>query len=241
MLDVEAKIVREKIRTQVWTSYVKDAFHLTNLIQTKGGFSYAILVMDRIGGWNEGRRYEDGSQIGGRLAANMWTSNKAVIRIGEKAHVCLQKIGKVLDAGGHQCIRVQENPEWISEFSLVVQEHTILEALNYDTDVPCVVQWRMLWYSAPSSFNHDLLNDVLLAKHNKAINMAIEAPFSFPLWRRHTRRSSFFEAQRLTMMHCLQGCMWRPEREMKGWDLGGRPDLLPENEDDGRDTGPDEF
>ena len=25
------------------------------------------------------------------------------------------------------------------------------------------------------------------------------------------------------------------EREVQGWDTGGRPDLLPENEDDGQD------
>ena len=30
--------------------------------------------MGRIGGWIDGRRNEDGSQTGGRLAASMWTS-----------------------------------------------------------------------------------------------------------------------------------------------------------------------
>ena len=28
---------------------------------------------------------------------------------------------------------------------------------------------------------------------------------------------------------------WSGEKEMKGWELGGRPDPLPENEDDGLD------
>ena len=34
------------------------------------------------------------------------------------------------------CTSVQENHEWVSEFSLVLQESKILGALNYDIDVP---------------------------------------------------------------------------------------------------------
>ena len=33
-----------------------------------------------------------------------------------------------------ECARVQANQEWVSEFSMV-------SALDYDIDVPCVVQW----------------------------------------------------------------------------------------------------
>ena len=35
------------------------------------------------------------------------------------------------------------------------------------------------------------------------------------------------------MMHCLQGwACCALKKDMKGWTLGGRPDLLSENEDD---------
>ena len=30
--------------------------------------------------------------------------------------------------------------------------------------------------------------------------------------------------------------IWNPEREMIGWELGPRPDLLPDNEDDEMDN-----
>ena len=37
------------------------------------------------------------------------------------------------------CTRVQEQREWISEFSLVLQESQILESMSYDIDVPGIV------------------------------------------------------------------------------------------------------
>ena len=54
---------------------------------------------------------------------------------------------------------------WISEFLLLMQETYILEALNHDTDIPCFVPRRMLWFSAPTSFNNDLLNDGVVLEH----------------------------------------------------------------------------
>ena len=33
----------------------------------------------------------------------------------------------------------------------------------------------------------------------------------------------------------------RPEREMDGWELGGRPNPLPENENDGQDIESEAF
>ena len=61
--------MRENVMTQFWASCVKDEFDLANSIQTKAEFSYATVVVDRIGGWNGGN--EEGSQIGARFAASM--------------------------------------------------------------------------------------------------------------------------------------------------------------------------
>ena len=47
--------------------------------------------------------------------------------------------------------------------------------------------------------------------------------------------------KKLTVVRCMPGWVWRPEREMNGWELGGRLDLLPENEDDGQDIEPAAF
>ena len=36
------------------------------------------------------------------------------------------------------CAHCQDNQGWISEFLLLMQETFILEALNHDTDIPCL-------------------------------------------------------------------------------------------------------
>ena len=61
-----------------------------------------------------------------------------------------------------------------------MQENRILEALNVDIDVSCIVQWRVLWCPAPTSLNNDLSNDgLVLLNYHKAINLAIKGFFDF--------------------------------------------------------------
>ena len=189
--------MREKILSQFWTCYAQDDFDLTNSIRTNAEFSYAIAVMDRVGGWIDGA--EEGSQIGARFAASAWIYTKAVIG-NEKRHMeafryytmnlIMEAINWVL------CIYFQDDHDWISEYSLVMQENKILEALNYDIDVPCVVQWKKLWYSAPTSLNIALLNGgVIFAEYSETVNVAIEGSSVLPLWRGNTPRSCFLRAQ----------------------------------------------
>ena len=54
---------------------------------------------------------------------------------------------KVFDYGRHQLGMYTSS----RKSQVELQETKILEASNYDMDVPRVVQWRLLWYSAPSS------------------------------------------------------------------------------------------
>ena len=57
---------------------MEEKFDLDHAIQTKAEFSYAIEVMDRIGGWEE----EEGEQenwVGPSFAASMWIYTKAVV------------------------------------------------------------------------------------------------------------------------------------------------------------------
>ena len=55
---------------------MEDKFELDNAIQTQAEFSYAIAVMDRIGGWKE-EESEQENWVGPRFAASMWIYTKS--------------------------------------------------------------------------------------------------------------------------------------------------------------------
>ena len=54
-LSARAKFMREYVLRQFWQSFVEDKFDRESAIPTKAEFSYAIIVMDKIGGWEEGK------------------------------------------------------------------------------------------------------------------------------------------------------------------------------------------
>ena len=147
----------------------------------KAEFSNAIAVTDRIDGWTEGGRSGDGSQHGGRLAACIWTHSKAFICNGHNYVEAFRKQKIVLLKpliGPVQA--VQKHHDWILQLSFALQENRILGALNYDIEIPCIVQRVPLWYSAPSSLNKDLSNDdVILEMYNRVVDVAVETSFRF--------------------------------------------------------------
>ena len=131
---------------------------------------------------------------------------------------------------------LQEDHDWISELSLALQENKKLLSFNCYIDVPCVVQWKLLWFSAPTSLNNDFLNDgVILEKYDETVNMSCRSAYILLYGWMNTPRACFTR----TILEML-GRRTAPARETKGWELG-RPDPLPENEDDGQDIEPEVF
>ena len=192
----------------------------------------AVAVMDRIGGWEEGK--EDENQIGAHFGACMWISTKAAISIRSKdmknfisqIHPLTEAVNKTWDVlcGTHA---------WIQQDSMELQGSHTMKSLHYDTEVPCVMQWGLLWYSAPSHLNEILIKGgASQTCHDKTVRKATETSFTFPFEEWHMPRTTFLETQKKMMLQCVQGWAWRPERDMKGWYLGGRPDLFPEKEGD---------
>ena len=91
-------------------------------------------------------------------------------------------------------------------------------SLQYDLANPCIIQWSMLWFSAPTSLDNGLLNDgVILEKYNEALNLPILATFTFSFWKMHTPRSCFLRWISIVLINTLER-VWNLEREMKGWD-----------------------
>ena len=75
---------------------------------------------------------------------------------------------------------LHEDHERISQNSIKLQDCKVLESLHHNIEVPCVVQWKMLWYSTLTSLNIDLLNDgVTHEQYDKAVSVRSSNPFSF--------------------------------------------------------------
>ena len=80
---------------------------LINAIQTKAAFSYAIAVMDRIGGWEEGDEQKNW--------ASLWIYTKAVA-CNEQRHVQtfrIKKLSSIMEAVNWVCDDALDDHTWV--------------------------------------------------------------------------------------------------------------------------------
>ena len=99
--------------------------------------------MDKIEGWEEEKL------VGSSFAACMWIYTKAVLCDGQENTQDYLRQGLYPSV----CDDALEDHEWVSELTISIQETEVLVALNHDIEVPCIVQWRMLWFTSPTSLN----------------------------------------------------------------------------------------
>ena len=174
---------------QVWMSCVKDEFDLGHLIQTRAEFSHTIAVMDRIGGWIEEVSDEDGGAEHWRRAYGSFqrqssAKDKITWKLsGHRDEFFLEAINWV-------CASLQDNHDWISEFSLVLQDNKIMEALSYDIEVSCVVHWELLWYAL--QFEQRFSERWCHPRNGQQGDWPSKPPSSF-FPHRHKRQSTYFE------------------------------------------------
>ena len=68
------------------------------------------------------------------------------------------------------CAGVFVDDEWVSEKTIVQHEQEILGVeLNYKIKVPCVVQWSLLWFSAPTELNNSLGREQKIKKYHEVV------------------------------------------------------------------------
>ena len=78
---------------------------------------------------------------------------------------------------------------WVWEQTMSLQEAEVLESQQYDLEFPCIVQWGMLWFSAPTSLNGELLNEGdIFGKHGEAVNFAFHNVLGAPYFWDNTPR-----------------------------------------------------
>ena len=93
--------------------------------------------------------------------------------------------------------------------------------------IPCVVQWSMLWFSAPTRSNQTLEGEETIAKYHKVVNMAIAEAISMPLGSSHTPRSCMLTTVAAILQKKKNTQKVKCKQGMKGWRMEGRLVLLP--------------
>ena len=97
------------------------------------------------------------------------------------------------------CEEVQEKHEWVSPLTISMKEEEVLMELDHELDVPCVVQWRFLWFIVPQ--------------------LAIESAINVPDGGHVTPRTRLLESIAV-IMDRLSEEDWDLDKEMIGWELG---------------------
>ena len=82
-------------------------------------------------------------------------------------------------------------------------------------------------HAAPTRLNQTLENQgINIAKYHEAVNMAIAHAISGPFGGAHTPRSCVLTTVAL-VLYKTPNRSWDMNKDNKGWEVGGRPELLP--------------
>ena len=174
----------------------------------KATFSNAMAVIDKVEGWKD-------------LAASMWIYTMAALCNGRKRNPPLD-MQNILAILIESVSWVTEDLQWDhernTETKVTMKENLILEALHYDIEVSCPLQW----FSAPTNLNRKFVNNgTRVAKFRNTVSSAIELTCNIAFDGAHTPRECFLRAVTILLCYALDKD-WKLEEEMQGWAVGGR-------------------
>ena len=213
---------RSSVLHKFWSDHISDKngrrgnippYARAPLAAPKATLSFAITVMDKMEGWNEEEL------VGSKFAASMCRYTKAVLCDGRgRPPQDLRQMPRIIMESVNW---VTEDflwkHEWVTEPNVLLKENDTLEALNYDIDVPCPLQWRLLWFFAPSNFNRKFVNNgTKEAKFRETVNNAIELACNIAFDGIHTPRACLLRARSI-LLSCAPDRDWDWEEEMKEW------------------------
>ena len=134
----------------------------------------------------------------------MWICTKTVLCDGRRRYPPLDLesfLGIIVESVTWVTEESLWEHEWITETNVTLKENAILEPLNYDIDVPCPLQWRLLWFSTPTNIIRKFVNTgTKVAKKRETDHCAIELTFNIPFDGAHTQRACFSSA--VTILLC---------------------------------------
>ena len=154
----------------------------------------------------------------------MWIYTKAVLYDDQEPtqEYLRRRLLSIMESVSWVCEEATEGHEWVSELiTISLQENKILVALNYEIDVPCVVQWGLLWFSSPSRLNERFAdNGTIFAMYRDVKDLAIVATFIAPFGGLNTPRTCMLRSVAAVLARA-QDKDWDVGKEMVGWGLGG--------------------
>ena len=99
------------------------------------------------------------------------------------------------------------------------EKHLILEALHYDIEVPCPLQWSLIRFSAPTNLNRKFVNNgTKVAKFRDTLSSAIELTCKIAFDAAHTPRECFLRALTILLSYAPNKD-WKLEEEMQKWSV----------------------
>ena len=124
----------------------------------------------------------------------------------------MNKIDSVTEAVKWAWGILSEDHEWLPRDSIVLFENQVWESQSCDIEAR-VVQWAMLWCSAPTSLDSGLVNDGVHREQRKeVVNVAICGSITCLFWRGNNPRTCFSDSQ-LSDYGALHDKMGSPTRE----------------------------
>ena len=154
---------RENTLKEFWEIFVDDRpfgadamFRQVN-VESKAVFSYAMTMMDKNRGWEDEERW-----VRSKFAACMWIHTKEALTGGqilnqEQEKYLKKRMMSIMLCTNWVCAGAFVDHEWCRQGQLSNKRKKFLAwHWIFKIDVPCVVQWSLLWFSTPMDFESHL-------------------------------------------------------------------------------------
>ena len=163
-------------------------------------------LMDKAGGWNDEQWI--GPKFAACLSYTKAVSGEPSLDLDFVRGIIVESVCNLGDC------RFFVGNVWITDTNVTLKEKEILEALDYEIDVPCPLQWGLLWFSAPINLNHKFTNNGINIEKFRTIVIELSVTLSL--------------TGLTPQEHCLYGqrrccCAvptirdWEVKEEMQGW------------------------
>ena len=115
-----------------------------------------------------------------RMHVDPHQKQKGIFEEANAVHCAMHKLGLCWNSRGSRV--------GVRKYNLHEEEISSME-LDCGLDVPCVVQWRLLWFTAHPRLNKIWGQDLKIKKNHEVVDIAVKEAISRPFGGKHTSTS----------------------------------------------------